>query len=96
MAAQKHREQMEAERKRVLQEARAKEQEKFRQMEERRKALELADQQRREALKKKNQVLLRLLPNRVGWGKDKLHDHTLSLAKMSSKKVYKLFKGTSM
>ena len=74
MAAQKHREQMEAERKRVLQEARAKEQEKFRQMEERRKALELADQQRREALKKKNQVLLRLLPKRVGWGKDKLHD----------------------
>ena len=66
MAAQKHREQMEAERKRVLQEARAKEQEKFRQMEERRKALELADQQRREALKKKNQVLLRLLPKRVG------------------------------
>jgi len=55
VAAQKHREQMEAERKRVLQEARAKEQEKFRQMEERRKALELADQQRREALKKKNQ-----------------------------------------
>jgi len=55
VAAQKHREQMEAERKRVLQEARAKEQDKFRQMEERRKALELADQQRREALKKKNQ-----------------------------------------
>ena len=76
MAAQKHREQMEAERKRVLQEARAKEQEKFRQMEERRKALELADQQRREALKKKNQVLIlwRLLPKRVRWGKDKLHD----------------------
>ena len=79
MAAQKHREQMEAERKRVLQEARAKEQEKFRQMEERRKALELADQQRREALKKKNQVLLRLLPKRVGWGKDKLHDVDVSL-----------------
>ena len=48
---------MEAQRKKVLQEARAKEQEKFRQMEERRKALEAADWERREALRKKNQVL---------------------------------------
>ena len=47
---------MEAQRKKVLQEARAKEQEKFRQMEERRKALEVADWERREALRKKNQV----------------------------------------
>ena len=47
---------MEAQRKKVLQEARAKEQEKFRQMEERRKALEAADWERREALRKKNQV----------------------------------------
>ena len=49
---------MEAQRKKVLQETRAKEQEKFRQMEERRKALELADYERREALKKKNLVCL--------------------------------------
>merc|ERR1719369_1308222 len=46
---------MDAQRKKVLLETRAKEQEKFRQMEERRKALELADFERREALKKKNQ-----------------------------------------
>ena len=45
---------MEAQRKKVLQEARAKEQEKFRQMEERRKALEAADWERREALRKKS------------------------------------------
>ena len=56
MAAQKHREQMEAQRRKVLQEVRAKELEKRTQMEERRKALELADRERREALRKKNLV----------------------------------------
>lgn len=64
LAAQKHREQMEAQRRKVLQEARAKEQEKIRQMEERRKVLELADWERREALRKKNQEREERIENR--------------------------------
>ena len=49
----------------MLQDARAREQEKRNQMEERRRALEEADRERREALMKKNQVLCDCVKNHV-------------------------------
>jgi len=55
--AQKFREQQELERRRHIEELRFRDEDKRSQVEERRKAIENAEQERRDALLKKNQVL---------------------------------------